>query len=525
MAWRVILELKRRKIKYVVAPYEADSQMAYLCKAGLADFVISEDSDCIPYGCPNVLFKLDHAGFGMAFKKCELVGCHLNFNNWTHDMIVDMCILSGCDYLPNIKKVGITRAHRLVRKYKSTERVLRSLHFDGTLFIPGDYETSFRRAKLTFRHHRVFDPRSRKIVFLNDLPEDLEEARLVDFLGPSLPDDVARDIADGLVDPISRKPFELSGDNNVGTTNATIVDAVSVTRSSVLGQNARSRSNSTLRSSTANSLFERQRLRTNSTRGKASIRKFFSRNSAESVHALPSSSSRHTANSRDVANGGKMDTIAAAAASATSGDGERKEQVCPNRTGTENSVTRSAAESGVSRFSKYFDSSSSLSASDAKKRPRKHVKSQANSSRDSGTEKALKQVATSARALSSSYVSKRFRPFLGGDDNGKSVSASGLLSRYSFDDVTTRNSSSENVDAVKTRVCIDTSVIAVANETSEETGEDEKIFRSSVKVVPETPEKARFQSKKRPAKRKAFRLSKFTYSATSSPSSVSSVEP
>lgn len=67
MAHHVILELRKRKIKYVVAPYEADAQMAFLCKAKLADFVISEDSDCIPYGCPRVLFKLDATGFGDAY--------------------------------------------------------------------------------------------------------------------------------------------------------------------------------------------------------------------------------------------------------------------------------------------------------------------------------------------------------------------------------------------------------------------------------------------------------------------------
>ena len=46
--------LKREGVDFVVAPYEADAQMALLCRIGLADFVISEDSDCIPFGCPRV---------------------------------------------------------------------------------------------------------------------------------------------------------------------------------------------------------------------------------------------------------------------------------------------------------------------------------------------------------------------------------------------------------------------------------------------------------------------------------------
>ena len=51
--------LKELEIEFVVAPYEADAQMAYMVKSGVADFAISEDSDLIAYGCPKILMKLD----------------------------------------------------------------------------------------------------------------------------------------------------------------------------------------------------------------------------------------------------------------------------------------------------------------------------------------------------------------------------------------------------------------------------------------------------------------------------------
>jgi exonuclease-1 len=38
----------------VVAPYEADAQLAYLSRNRMVDFVISEDSDTLPYGCRRV---------------------------------------------------------------------------------------------------------------------------------------------------------------------------------------------------------------------------------------------------------------------------------------------------------------------------------------------------------------------------------------------------------------------------------------------------------------------------------------
>lgn len=39
---------------FPVAPYEADSQLAYLNQCGIAQLVITEDSDLILFGCNNV---------------------------------------------------------------------------------------------------------------------------------------------------------------------------------------------------------------------------------------------------------------------------------------------------------------------------------------------------------------------------------------------------------------------------------------------------------------------------------------
>ena len=46
--------LKAAKVNFIVAPFEADAQMAYLAVNGLVHAVITEDSDLLPYGCPRV---------------------------------------------------------------------------------------------------------------------------------------------------------------------------------------------------------------------------------------------------------------------------------------------------------------------------------------------------------------------------------------------------------------------------------------------------------------------------------------
>lgn len=47
----------------MIAPYQADAQVAYLVKTNVVDFAITEDSDLIAYGCERIIFKLNLNGF------------------------------------------------------------------------------------------------------------------------------------------------------------------------------------------------------------------------------------------------------------------------------------------------------------------------------------------------------------------------------------------------------------------------------------------------------------------------------
>ena len=66
MGLELIVALKREGIEFVVAPYEADAQIAHLAKQprenGGVDVVFTEDSDLVAYGCERVCFKLDKFG-------------------------------------------------------------------------------------------------------------------------------------------------------------------------------------------------------------------------------------------------------------------------------------------------------------------------------------------------------------------------------------------------------------------------------------------------------------------------------
>lgn len=62
---KTLLEIYgKHRIEFLVAPYEADSQLAYLNKIGYIDFIITEDSDLIVFGAKNVFYKMDSDFYG-----------------------------------------------------------------------------------------------------------------------------------------------------------------------------------------------------------------------------------------------------------------------------------------------------------------------------------------------------------------------------------------------------------------------------------------------------------------------------
>ena len=214
MARKLMQKLESEGVQYVVAPYEADAQMAYLNRTGYADIVISEDSDCIPFGCSVVFFKLDRFGNGEVIDSRTLSKrtygssstSSVSLARFTEGMILDMCILSGCDYLPSMPGMGVKRAHHYVYKFKKTDRILRGIRFDASHAWPKNYEKDFKKARLCFRHQRVYCPKTKRLVHLNPIPEGLA-GRSLDFLGPSIDADKAEGIATGRLHPSLHTPW------------------------------------------------------------------------------------------------------------------------------------------------------------------------------------------------------------------------------------------------------------------------------------------------------------------------------
>lgn len=102
-------------VDIVVAPYEADAQLAYLMQANLVDAVITEDSDLIVFGCEKIYFKWQSAtGECSVYEKENLKKCftgELGGDKFDFEKFRRICILAGCDYLQaGLPGVGLSTA-------------------------------------------------------------------------------------------------------------------------------------------------------------------------------------------------------------------------------------------------------------------------------------------------------------------------------------------------------------------------------------------------------------------------------
>ncbi|KAA8566542.1 hypothetical protein MFRU_042g00490 [Monilinia fructicola] len=207
MARHVIDELKEMGVQYIVAPYEADAQMVYLERKGIIDGILSEDSDLLVFGAKCLLTKLDQYGNCIEINKADFCACKdVNLTGWSDAEFRRMAILSGCDYLASMNNMGLKTAYRLVRKYKTIEKVVRMIQFDGKFHVPKNYLESFYQAEFTFLHQRVFCPENLTLVLHTEPGLPLTEDQ-TKFIGHDVSPEIAQGVAKGDLNPITKQPI------------------------------------------------------------------------------------------------------------------------------------------------------------------------------------------------------------------------------------------------------------------------------------------------------------------------------
>lgn len=177
--------LRDEKIAFLVAPYEADGQLAYLSNKGFIDLIVSEDSDFIGHGVESVLYKFKNivdrekcreTSLGLTgdlLRKSDFGATSPSFSlaKFSDVMLSVLLVAAGCDYNNSLQGVGIVTARNVVEEafenqskeqQPTLERVIQNLFRNSSSRLcdeeKGDYEYKFLAALAMFRHPVVFDP-------------------------------------------------------------------------------------------------------------------------------------------------------------------------------------------------------------------------------------------------------------------------------------------------------------------------------------------------------------------------------
>ncbi|XP_050351965.1 exonuclease 1 isoform X2 [Nymphalis io] len=214
MALALIKECRKRNVDCIVAPYEADAQLAYLNVNNYAQLVITEDSDLILFGCTKVLFKMDLDGTGTLVETAKLplvMKCPIE--HYTFDKFRQMCILSGCDYLASLPGIGLAKARQFVTttqdsNFANALRKLPSFFNRSNLTVSDEYRENFLKAEATFKHQYVYDPIDRKMVRLTEPDDEDIETALCGNAGELLEPEIAFQLALGNLEPFTLKKLD-----------------------------------------------------------------------------------------------------------------------------------------------------------------------------------------------------------------------------------------------------------------------------------------------------------------------------
>lgn len=135
---------------------EAENTCAQLQKNGCVNYAYSDDMDLFPLGCSKILRNATKQSFTLIHldKVLEIL-------NITFSQLVDLCILCGCDYCPEIPRIKNIEALELIKKYEILENIpilkKNNINFNKArkLFECKNSKLKFNIVQLNFQEHKL----------------------------------------------------------------------------------------------------------------------------------------------------------------------------------------------------------------------------------------------------------------------------------------------------------------------------------------------------------------------------------
>jgi 5'-3' exonuclease len=231
--------LRKKDIRFIVAPYEADGQLGYLARSGEIDLVISEDSDLLCHDIPTILFKYDGQGKGILVQRKDLGAMEVRSNSlslldFSSTMIAIMFVCIGCDYCSSLDGIGPVAARDIVRDVFSKQedntpvlrRILDKLYTKSREDLDAEarkkYESEFLAAIFAYRHPVIYSNTLQTYMLANNPPHGSDSilmkfqpykslcydvARHKELLGAFPEPRLQKAIIEGWVSPRTQKPY------------------------------------------------------------------------------------------------------------------------------------------------------------------------------------------------------------------------------------------------------------------------------------------------------------------------------
>lgn len=165
--------LRFKSYDYIVAPYEADSQLAYMYRNKQIDFVATEDSDFFAMGCYKLVRGIKRDGKYVRFNADPAP--HLKSPHWEKFSALSdrrrilLCIMTGCDYVDNVKGIGFVSLLNIFWTNKKLEdqkfdEMLLEFFKQRTNRSQSEYLSHCRDILATFQNQVVYDRLRNRLV-------------------------------------------------------------------------------------------------------------------------------------------------------------------------------------------------------------------------------------------------------------------------------------------------------------------------------------------------------------------------
>ncbi|KAF2649271.1 PIN domain-like protein [Lophiostoma macrostomum CBS 122681] len=199
--------LSQRNVPFLVAPYSAWAQLAYMERHNTAS-AISGSSEILLFPCRKVITSWDlETGYFKFVNREKCIAELRKFTNnadITEDMFVDACLLSGSHFLQTLPNLDSPQRNKLPKPMGAIDMIINGgrtgisvvlNNQDDPRFQQIQYVDKYRKARLAVKHHPVLTAEGKiEPMAESQMPNDGHE-----FIGQRLPDEILHHLSRGLI--------------------------------------------------------------------------------------------------------------------------------------------------------------------------------------------------------------------------------------------------------------------------------------------------------------------------------------